>query len=70
MTKQKSLKKNLKKLRTTHLMQRCCGGHRSNFLFFAKPAIQNPNIQPGVFLAKVKDKQSMTFFIHCHLMNF
>ena len=55
MTKQKSLKKKLKKLRTTHLMERCCGGHRSNFLFFAKPAIQNPNIQPRVFLAKMKD---------------
>ena len=25
-------------------------------LFFARPAIQNPNnIQPGVFLAKMKD---------------
>ena len=55
MTKQKSLKKKLKKLRTTHLMQRCCSGHRSNFLLFAKPVIQNPNIQPGVFLAKMKD---------------
>ena len=24
-------------------------------LFFARPAIKNPNIQPGVFLAKMKD---------------
>ena len=39
-------------------------------LFFAKLAIKNPSIQPGVFLAKMKGQQSMSFFIYCHLMNF
>ena len=34
------------------------------------PAIQNPNIQPGVFLAKMKGQQLMSFFVYCHLMNF
>ena len=37
------------------------GDHVPSFLFFAKPAIQNPNIQPGVFLAKMKSHQSMSF---------
>ena len=46
------------------------GDHVPSFLFFAKPAIQNPNIQPGVFLAKMKGQQSMPFFVYCHLMNF
>ena len=44
--------------------------HVPSFLFFAKPAIQNPNIQPGVFLAKMKGQQLMSFFVYCHLMNF
>ena len=44
--------------------------HVPSFLFFAKPAIQNPNIQPGVFLAKMKGQQLMFFFVYCHLMNF
>ena len=51
-------------------MQEVHGGHAPSFLFFAKPAIQNPNIQPGVFLARMKGQQSMSFFIYCHLMNF
>ena len=37
------------------------GDHAPSFLFFAKPVIQNPNIQPGVFLAKMKSHQSMSF---------
>ena len=36
-------------------MQEVRGGHAPSFLFFAKPAIENPNIQLGVFLAKMKD---------------
>ena len=64
MKKQKSFLKNLKKLITTHLD---AGGEA---LFFAKPTIQNPNIQPGVFLAKMEGQQSMSFFIYCHLINF
>ena len=44
--------------------------HAPSFLFFAKLALQNPNIQPGVFLAKTEDQQSISFFIYCHLMNF
>ena len=51
-------------------MQEVYGGHAPSFLFFAKPAIQNPNIQPGKFLTKMKGQQSMSFFICCHLMNF
>ena len=51
-------------------MQEVHSGHAPGFLFFAKPAIQNPNIQPGVFLARMKGQQSMSFFIYCHLMNF
>ena len=46
------------------------GSHAPSFLFFDKPAVQNPNIQPGVLLFKMKDQQSMSFFIYCHLMNF
>ena len=30
-------------------MQEVRGCHARNFFIFAKPAIQNPNIQPGVF---------------------
>ena len=50
-------------------MQRVHGGHVPSFLFFDKPAIQNPNIQAGVILAKIKGQQSMSFFIYCYLMN-
>ena len=46
------------------------GNHVPSFLFFAKPTMQNPNILPGVFLAKMKVQQSMYFFAYCHLMNF
>ena len=46
------------------------GDHVPSFLFFAKPAIQNPNIERRVFLAKMKSQQSMSFFVYCHLMNF
>ena len=35
-------------------MQEVYGDHAPSFLFFAKPAIQNPNIQPAVFLVKMK----------------
>ena len=45
-------------------------GHIPSFLLFAKLAIQNPNIQPVVFLPKIKDQQSMSLFSYCHLMNF
>ena len=51
-------------------MQEVHSGHAPSFLFFAKPVIQNPNIQPGVFLAKMKGHQLMPFFIYCRLMNF
>ena len=44
--------------------------HAPSFSFFTKPEIQNPNIQPGMFLAKMKGQQSMSFFVYCHLMNF
>ena len=44
-----------------------CGDHTRSFLFSTKPAIQNFNIQQGVFLAKIKDQQSMYFF---HLQSF
>ena len=46
------------------------GDHVLSFSFFAKPAIQNPNIQPGMFLAKMKSQQSMSFFVYCHLLKF
>ena len=39
------------------------GDHEPRFLFFAKHAIQDSNIQPWMFLAKVKTHQSMYFFI-------
>ena len=29
--------------------------------FFAKPEMQNPNIQPGVLLVEMKGQQSMYF---------
>ena len=51
-------------------MQKVRGGQAPNFLFSAKPAIQNSNIQPLVFLAKMKDQQSLYFLICCQLMNF
>ena len=38
------------------------GDHVPSFLFFIKSAIQNANIQPGVFLAKMKIHQTMSFF--------
>ena len=44
-----------------------CGGRTRSFLFSTRPAIQNFNIQQGVFLAKMKDQQSMSFF---HLQSF
>ena len=44
-----------------------CGDHTRSFLFSTKPAIQNSNIQQGVFLAKMKDQQSMYLF---HLQSF
>ena len=37
------------------------GDHKPSFLFFAKPAIQDPDIQPGVFLDKMKGQQSVSF---------
>ena len=52
------------------MQKEVCGDHVPSFLFFAKPAIQNPNIQSGVFSAKMKSHQSMSFFVYCHLMNF
>ena len=45
------------------------GDHVPSFLFFANPAIQNPNIQKGVFLAKMNSHQSMSFFIYCHQLS-
>ena len=47
-TKQNLSKKYLKKIITTHLD---AGGARLSRtkLIFADPAVQNPNIQPGVF---------------------
>ena len=42
-------------------MQEVRGDRAPSFLFFAKPAIQNTNIQPGVFLAKMEDQESMYF---------
>ena len=39
------------------------GYHVLSFSFFAKPAIQNPNIQPAVFLAKMKSHRSMSFLL-------
>ena len=38
--------------------------------FFAKPAMQSPNIQPGVLLAKIKVQQSIYFFIFCQLLGY
>ena len=46
------------------------GDHTRSFLFFAKLAIQNPNIQPGVFLAKMKGQQSMSFLFIVILWTF
>ena len=37
------------------------GDHAPNFSFFAKPDIQNHNIQPGVFSAKMKGRKSVSF---------
>ena len=51
-------------------MQEVHGGHIPSFLFSAKPAIQSLNIQPVVFLANMKDQQSLSFDIFCHLINF
>ena len=39
------------------------GDHVPSFSFFAKPAIQNPNIQPGMFLAKMKSHQCLFLLI-------
>ena len=44
-------------------MQDVHGGHTPSFLFFAKPAIQNPDIQTGMFLAKMESQQSMFFYL-------
>ena len=46
------------------------GDHGPSFLFFAKPTIQTPNIQPGVFLVKMKGQQSMSLLVYCDLMSF
>ena len=35
-------------------MQEVQGSHGPSFLFFAKPATQDPNIQPVVLFAKIK----------------
>ena len=51
-------------------MQEVCGGRAPSILFFAKPAIQNPSIQPGVFLATMKGQQLISFSIYCHLIKF
>ena len=51
-------------------MQEVRSGHALGFLFFAKPAIQNPNIQPGVFLAKMKDERSFAFLFTVILCTF
>ena len=37
-------------------MQEVHGGHAPSFLFFAKLDIKSPNLQPVVFLAKIKDQ--------------
>ena len=44
------------------MQKEVCGDHALSFLIFAKPPIQNPNIQSRVFLAKMKGQQSMSFF--------
>ena len=33
------------------MTEKVCGDHVLSFLFSAKPAIQNPNIHQGMFLA-------------------
>ena len=38
--------------------------------FFAKSAMQSPNIQPGVVLAKMKGPQSLYFFIFCQPLGY
>ena len=42
-------------------MQEVQGNHAPSFLFFAKPAIQDPNIQPAVLFAKIKGQQCLFF---------
>ena len=37
--------------------------HAPSFLFFANPAIQNSNVQPGVFLAKMQGQKAMSFTV-------
>ena len=65
------LKRNPKKKKKPRtLMQEVCGGRAPSILFFAKPAIQNPSIQPGVFLATMKGQQLISFSIYCHLIKF
>ena len=44
-------------------MQEVQGNHAPSFLFFAKPAIQDPNIQPAVLFAKIKGQQSFFYFL-------
>ena len=39
------------------------GDHAPSFLLFAKSAIQDPKIQPGILLAKTKEQQSMSFCV-------
>ena len=36
------------------MRKKVSGDHVPSFLFFARPTIQNPHIQPGVFLNKMK----------------
>ena len=38
--------------------------------FFAKSAMQNPNIQPGVLLTKMKGQQSIYFLIFCQPLGY
>ena len=38
--------------------------------FFAKSAMQSPNIQPGLLLAKMKGQQSLHFFIFCQPLGY
>ena len=44
-------------------MQEVHGGHAPSFLFFAKLDIKSPNLQPVVFLAKIKDQQCVYYFL-------
>ena len=50
-------------------MQEVHGGHAPSFLFFAKLDVKSSNLQPVIFLAKMKHQQCV-FFIFCQFMNF